>query len=247
LTDGAGRLALVTGASRGIGAATAEALAAAGAHVILTGRTEAGLIEVDDRIAAAGEVTRATGASPGGATIAPFDLKDGDAIDRLAVAVASRWGKLDVLVLNAARLGTLSPVPHIDIKEFDAVVALNLTANWRLLRAFDPLLRASAAGRVVVLTSSVATTARAFWGTYAASKAALETLALTYGEEVRNTSAVRVAIVDPGATATTMRARAFPGEDPATIKAPGVVGAAIAALLDRLWEPNARIDLTHAG
>jgi len=246
LTDGAGRLALVTGASRGIGAATAEALAAAGAHVILTGRTEAGLIEVDDRIAAAG-VGRTNGASAGGATIAPFDLKDGDAIDRLAAAVASRWGKLDVLVLNAARLGTLSPVPHIDIKEFDAVVALNLTANWRLLRAFDPLLRASAAGRVVVLTSSVATTARAFWGTYAASKAALETLALTYGEEVRNTSAVRVAIVDPGATATTMRARAFPGEDPATIKAPGVVGAAIAALLDRPWEPNARIDLTHAG
>lgn len=246
MTDGAGRLALVTGASRGIGAATAEALAAAGAHVILTGRTEAGLIEVDDRIAAAG-VGRTNGASAGGATIAPFDLKDGDAIDRLAAAVASRWGKLDVLVLNAARLGTLSPVPHIDIKEFDAVVALNLTANWRLLRAFDPLLRASAAGRVVVLTSSVATTARAFWGTYAASKAALETLALTYGEEVRNTSAVRVAIVDPGATATTMRARAFPGEDPATIKAPGVVGAAIAALLDRPWEPNARIDLTHAG
>ena len=214
-------LALVTGASRGIGAATAIALARAGAHVILTARTEAGLIEVDDRIAAAG----------GTATIAPFDLRDGEAIDRLAGAVAARWGRLDVLLLNAATLGTLTPVPHIDPKEFDAVVGLNLTAGWRLIRAFDPLLRASDGGRLVSLTSSVAATPRAYWGAYAATKAALDSLVLTYGEEVANITPVRVAIVDPGATATAMRARAFPGEDPASLREPGVVADAIVALL----------------
>lgn len=216
-----GKLALVTGASRGIGAATAEALAAAGAHVVLTARTEAGLIEVDDRIHAAG----------GSATIAPFDLTDGDAVDRLAAALHARWGKLDVLILNAATLGTLTPVPHIAPKDFDFVVALNLTANWRLIRAFDPLLRASDAGRLVTMTSSVATTPRAYWGTYAATKAALDSLVLTYGEEVRNVSEVRVAVVDPGATATTMRARAFPGEDQTTIKPPSAVADMLVGLL----------------
>jgi NAD(P)-dependent dehydrogenase (short-subunit alcohol dehydrogenase family) len=216
-----GKLALVTGASRGIGAATAEALAAAGAHVILTARTEAGLIEVDDRIHAAG----------GSATIAPFDLTDGDAVDRLAAALHARWGKLDVLILNAATLGTLTPVPHISPKDFDFVVAINLTANWRLIRAFDPLLRASDAGRLVTLTSSVATEPRAYWGTYAATKAALDSLVLTYGEEVRNVSAVRVAVVDPGATATTMRARAFPGEDQTTINPPSAVADMLVGLL----------------
>lgn len=226
-----GKLALVTGASRGIGAATAEALACAGAHVIITARTEAGLIELDDRIAAAG----------GAATIAPFDLKDGEAIDRLATAIASRWGKLDLLVLNAATLGTLTPVPHIDPKEFDTVVALNLTANWRLIRAFDPLLRAADGGRLVTLTSSVATTPRAFWGTYAATKAALDSLVLTYGEEVKNTSAVRVAILDPGATATSMRARAFPGEDATTIKQPVAVANAIVALLGADFTTGTRV------
>lgn len=228
--DLANQLALVTGASRGIGAATAEALAAAGAHVIVTARTEAGLIEVDDRIAAAG----------GTATIAPFDLKDGEAIDRLAAAVANRWGRLDVLVLNAATLGSLTPVPHIDPKEFDAVVALNLTASWRLIRAFDPLLRASDAGRLITLTSSVAATPRAYWGTYAATKAALDSLVLTYGEEVRNITPIRVAIVDPGATATAMRARAFPGEDAATLKPPAVVADAIVALLGQDWPSGTR-------
>ena len=225
-----GKLALVTGASRGIGAATARALAAAGAHVILTARTEAGLIEIDDAIAAAG----------GAATIAPFDLKDSDAIDRLAAAVASRWGKLDILVLNAATLGTLTPVPHIALKEFDTVVALNLTANWRLIRAFDPLLRASDSGRLITLTSSVATTPRAYWGAYAATKAALDSLVLTYGEEVANITPVRVAIVDPGATATTMRARAFPGEDAATLKPPAAVADAIVALLGEDWPSGTR-------
>ena len=231
--DLTGRLALVTGASRGIGAATAEALALAGAHVVLTARTEAGLIEVDDRIAAAG----------GTATIAPFDLRDSEAIDRLAAALQARWGKLDVLVLNAATLGSLTPVPHIDPKEFDTVVALNLTANWRLIRAFDPLLRASDAGRLVTLTSSVATTPRAYWGAYAATKAALDTLVLTYGDEVKNTSPVRVAVVDPGATATTMRARAFPGEDPATLKGPGSVADTIVALLTGDFATGTRLKI----
>ena len=225
-----GQVCVVTGASRGIGAATAEALAAAGAHVIVTARTEPGLIEVDDRIAAVG----------GSATIAPFDLKDSAAIDRLAAAVASRWGRLDILVLNAATLGTLTPVPHIDPKEFDTVVALNLTANWRLIRAFDPLLRASDAGQLVSVTSSVASTPRAYWGTYAATKAALDSLVLTYGEEVRNITPVRVAIFDPGATATTMRARAFPGEDAATLKPPSMVADAIVALLDEDWPSGTR-------
>ena len=228
-----GRLALVTGASRGIGAATAEALAKAGAHIVLTARTKAGLIEVDDRIAAAG----------GTATIAPFDLKDSDAIDRLAAALHARWGKLDVLVLNAATLGSLTPVPHIDPKEFDTVVALNLTANWRLIRAFDPLLRASDAGRLVTLTSSVATTPRAYWGAYAATKAALDTLVLTYGDEVKNTSPVRIAVVDPGATATTMRARAFPGEDPATLKGPRAVADTIVALLTGDFATGTRLKI----
>nr|WP_295663221.1 SDR family NAD(P)-dependent oxidoreductase [Polymorphobacter sp.] len=225
-----GKLALVTGASRGIGAATAEALAAAGAHVVLTARTEAGLIEVDDRIHAAG----------GSATIAPFDLTDGDAVDRLAAALHARWGKLDMLILNAATLGTLTPVPHISPKDFDFVVALNLTANWRLIRAFDPLLRASDAGRLVTLTSSVATTPRAYWGTYAATKAALDSLVLTYGEEVRNVSAVRVAVLDPGATATTMRARAFPGEDATTIKPPSAVADMLVGLLAADFETGSR-------
>ena len=227
------KVALVTGASRGIGAATAEALAAAGAHVVLTARTEAGLVEVEDRIHAAG----------GTATIAPLDLRDFDAIDRLAAALTTRWGRLDILLLNAATLGSLTPVPHADLKEWDQVVALNLTANWRLIRAFDPLLRASDAGRLLTLTSSVAARPRAYWGPYAATKAALDTLVLTYGAEVANTTPVRVAVVDPGATRTRMRARAFPGEDEATLKGPEVVAAAIVQALGEDFSSGSRIDL----
>lgn len=219
--DLSGKLALVTGASRGIGAATAEALAAAGAHVVLTARTEAGLVEVDDRIHVAG----------GTATIAPLDLRDVEGIDRLAAALFNRWGKLDVVVLNAATLGSLTPVPHIDPKEFDTIVALNLTANYRLIRAVDPLLRAADAGRLIALSSSVAERPRAYWGSYAATKAALDTLVLTYADEVRNITQVRVAVVNPGATRTAMRARAYPGEDAATLKGPEVVAAAIVAML----------------
>lgn len=228
-----GKLALVTGASRGIGAATAEALAAAGAHVVLTARNEAALIEVEDRIHAAG----------GKATIAPLDLRDFDAIDRLAAALFTRWGKLDIAVLNAATLGSLTPVPHIDLKEWDGLVALNLTANMRLIRAFDPLLRASDAGRLLTLTSTVATEPRAYWGPYAASKAALDTLVLTYGTEIAATSAVRVAVLNPRATATAMRARAFPGENAATLKPPAAVATAIVDLLVADFASGARVDL----
>ena len=231
-----GKVALVTGASRGIGAATAEALAAAGVHVVLTARTEAGLIEVEDRIHAAG----------GKATIAPMDLRDFDAIDRLANALMTRWGKLDILVINAATLGSLTPVPHIDLNEWNQVVSLNLTASFRLIRAFDPLLRASDAGRLVTMTSTVASEPRAFWGAYAASKAALDTIVLTYGEEVAATTPVRVAIVNPRATRSKMRARAFPGEDEATLKGPEVVAEAVVTLLSGDFESGVRIDLQSA-
>lgn len=214
-------LALVTGASRGIGAATAEALAASGHHVILVARTAADLEVVEDRIHAAG----------GTATIAPLDLTDGESVGRLAAALAERWKTLDVLVLNAATLGTLGPVPHIDMKEFAKVVQLNLTSQAALIAAFDPLLRASQGARVVGITSSVAQTPRAYWGAYGASKAAFETLLGAYADETRNIGRVRVAIVDPGATRTQMRARAYPGEDPQTLKPPETVGARIVALV----------------
>ncbi|WP_273463809.1 SDR family NAD(P)-dependent oxidoreductase [Sandarakinorhabdus limnophila] len=215
------KLALVTGASRGIGAATAEMLAREGWHVIITARTEAGLAELDDRIHKAG----------GSATIAPFDLADYDAIDRLGNAIGARWGRLDALILNAAQLGTLAPVPHLDLKEWDKLIALNLTANMRLIRALDPWLRQSAAGHVVAVTSSVAASPRAYWGGYAATKAALENLVATYGEEVKNVSAIRTHIIDPGATRTVMRARAYPGEDPTRLKPPE---DAARLILDRL-------------
>lgn len=214
----ADRLALVTGASRGIGAATAEGLAAMGAQVILVARTAGGLEEVEARIHEAG----------GSATIAPMDLVDGDGIGRLAAAIAERWGKLDILVLNAAMLGTLAPVAAFDTKEFSSLLTLNVAAQAALIKAFDPLLRASDRGRVIGVTSSVGSAPRAYWGAYGASKAALEMLVDCYGQENANISAVRTAIVDPGATATKMRTLAFPGEDPATIKQPDVVGAAIA-------------------
>jgi NAD(P)-dependent dehydrogenase (short-subunit alcohol dehydrogenase family) len=228
-----GQLALVTGASRGIGAATAEALAREGAHVILTARTAEALEEVEDRIHAAG----------GSATIAPLDLTQSDSISKLAAAIAGRWEALDVLVLNAATLGTLTPVAQIDGPEFSRVLTLNLLANQALIAAFDPLLRRSIAGRLLAVTSSVGRQPRAYWGAYGASKAALETLALSYGEEVRNLAPLKVAIVDPGATATTMRARAFPGEDPATIKPPAAVAAAIVDLLRHDFETGHRLEV----
>lgn len=217
----ANKLALVTGASRGIGAATAEALAAAGAHVVLTARTSGGLEEVEDRIHQAG----------GSATIAPLDLIDGESIGRLAAAVGQRWEALDILVLNAATLGSLASVPAIDAKEFARLLTLNVAAPQALIAAFDFMLRKSADARIIGVTSSVGSKPRAYWGAYGASKAALETLIGAYGEEVKNISAIRTHIVDPGATRTAMRARAFPGEDPATLKGPEVVGQAIVDLV----------------
>ena len=215
------KIALVTGASRGIGAATALSLAARGAHVLLVARTVGGLEATEEAIHATG----------GTATIAPLDLADGDSIGRLAHAVGERWGRLDTLVLNAAILGTLTPVPSIDAKEFSRLLTLNVGANQALIAAFDPWLRQSAAARVVAITSSVGAQPRAYWGGYGASKAALETLTLAYADEMAGLGDLRVAIVDPGATATAMRTDAFPGEDPATIKQPEVVGEAIADLL----------------
>jgi NAD(P)-dependent dehydrogenase (short-subunit alcohol dehydrogenase family) len=217
----AGKIALVTGASRGIGAATATALAAQGAHVILTARTAKDLEAVEDAIFDAG----------GNATIAPLDLTDGDSISRLAIAVTERWGKLDILVLNAAMLGTLSPVPAIDGAEFARLFTLNVTAQQVMIASFDALLRKSDAGRLLALTSSVGASPRAFWGAYGASKAALENLVECYGEEVKNLSQVRTVIVDPGRTRTAMRAKAYPGEDPSTVKEPSVVADAIVQML----------------
>ncbi|HEY7808840.1 MAG TPA: SDR family NAD(P)-dependent oxidoreductase [Allosphingosinicella sp.] len=228
-----GRVALVTGASRGIGAATAEALGAAGAHVILTARNADDLEQVEERVHALG----------GSATIAPLDLTEGDSIARLATAIASRWDALDVMVLNAATLGSLTPVAAIDGKEFNRVLTLNVLANQALIAGFDPLLRQSTAGRLLAVTSSVGARPRAYWGAYGASKAALETLVLSYAEEVGNLAPVKVAIVDPGATATTMRARAFPGEDPATLKPPSAVAEAITALLQRDFTSGERLEV----
>ena len=217
----AGKLALVTGASRGIGAATAEALGAAGAHVILVARTASALEAVDDRIHDAG----------GTSTIAPLDLTDSDSIAKLAAAIAERWDALDILILNAAMLGSLTPVEHIDPKEFGRVIGLNLIANQAVIAAFDPLLRRSKRADVVALTSSVGSEPRAFWGAYGSSKAALETLLGAYADETGHSGRIRVHIVDPGATRTRMRALAFPGEEPDSVKPPETVATAI---LERL-------------
>jgi len=216
-----GKLALVTGASRGIGAATAEALGAAGAHVILVARTAPALEEVEERIHAAG----------GTATIAPLDLTDGESIGKLAGAVAERWQKLDILVLNAGMLGSLTPVQDIDPKEYSRLLSLNLLANQAMIAAFDPLLRRADQADIVALTSSVGAEPRAFWGAYGSSKAALEALLGAYADETAHTGRMRVHIIDPGATRTRMRALAFPGEEPEQVKSPEVVAQAILARL----------------
>jgi NAD(P)-dependent dehydrogenase (short-subunit alcohol dehydrogenase family) len=213
----AGKLALVTGASRGIGAATAEALAAAGAHVILVARSTAALEEVEERIHQAG----------GSATIAPLDLSEAEGIGKLAAAAAERWDALDVLVLNAAMLGSLSPVEHIDPKEYSRILTLNVASNQALIAAFDQMLRKSDRAEIVAVTSSVGREPRAFWGAYGSSKAALETLLLSYADETEHLGRLRVHIVDPGATRTRMRALAFPGEEPESVKPPETVAEAI--------------------
>jgi len=204
-----GRVAVVTGASRGIGHAASLALAASGAHVVAVARTVGGLEELDDAIREAG----------GSATLAPFDLKDVDAIDRLGAAIHERWGKLDILVANAGILGPLSPLGHIDPKAFDDVMAVNVTANWRLIRSLDPLLQSSDAGRALFVSSGAAHKTMAYWGPYSISKAALQALAMTYAAETQRTH-LRVNIVNPGPLRTRMRAEAMPGEDPKTLRTP---------------------------
>ena len=225
-----GRLALVTGASRGIGAATATALAAEGAHVVITARTASALEEVEQAIFDAG----------GSATIAPLDLTQTDAVARLAAAVGGRWQALDVMVLNAGMLGTLAAVPAIDAKELAQVLTLNVSAQVALIQAFDPMLRRSAGARVIGVTSSVGRRPRAYWGAYGASKAAFETLLEAYGDETAEISKIRVAVLDPGATRTKMRARAYPGEDPASVKPPETVAARIVALAVEGFAANHR-------
>lgn len=221
MTDLTGQIALVTGASRGIGAATAQALAAAGAHVVLTGRDTKALEAVEQAIFDAG----------GAATIAPVDLSEGDGIARLAQAIAGRWPALDILVHAAAVLPQLTGVTDIDQNGFSKALTTNALATQALIARFDPLLRKSANGRFIYLTTSVATAPRAWWGAYAASKAAAEVLVDCYAQEVRNVSKVRVAIVDPGATRTAMRAKAYPGEDPLRNKEPAVVADRVVTLL----------------
>jgi NAD(P)-dependent dehydrogenase (short-subunit alcohol dehydrogenase family) len=215
----AGRIALVTGASRGIGAAAARALARAGAHVIAVARTNGGLEELDDAIRGDG----------GSATLVPLDLKDYAGIDRLGGVLNERYGHLDVLLGNAGILGVTSPLAHVEPKVFEDTVAVNVTANWRLIRSMDPLLRAAPAGRAVFLTSGAAFRVRAYWGPYAVTKAALEVLARTYAAETARTD-VRVNLFNPGATRTRMRATAMPGEDPMTLPTPEEVAAAIVPL-----------------
>ena len=215
----ADRIALVTGASRGIGYATALALAKAGAHIVALARTVGGLEELDDAIKALG----------GSATLVPLDLKDYQGIDRLGLALHERFGRLDVLIGNAGILGPLSPLGHVEARAWDEVMAVNVTANWRLIRAMDQLLQRSDAGRVVFISSGVAALALAYWGPYAVSKAALEALARTYAAETATTN-VRVNLFTPGPIRTRMRAQAFPGEDPMTLKTPDKVAEKIVEL-----------------
>jgi NAD(P)-dependent dehydrogenase (short-subunit alcohol dehydrogenase family) len=229
----AGKLALITGASRGIGAATAETLAAAGAHVILTARGASALEQVEERIHQAG----------GTATIAPMDLTDSDNISKLAQAVAERWGSLDILILNAAMLGSLSPVEHLDSKELEKVFKINVFANQAMLATFDPLLRRADKADIIGITSSVGQTPRAFWGGYGSSKAAFDTLLGAYADETAYAGKLRVQIVDPGATRTRMRQLAFPGEEPESVKPPEAVASAILERLQGEAETGSRFQL----
>jgi len=214
------RIILITGASRGIGYAAALNLAKQGAHIVATARTQGGLEDLDDAIKADG----------GLCTLVPMDLKDYDAIDRLGAALNERFGRIDGLFANAGALGDITPVPHVTPKTWDNVFAVNTTANYRLIRSMDPLLRASDAGRALFVSTSVAQTPRAFWGAYGASKAALETFVSAYAQEVSVTN-LKVNLLNPGATRTAMRAKAMPGEDPATLPAPEELAPLIAEML----------------
>jgi NAD(P)-dependent dehydrogenase (short-subunit alcohol dehydrogenase family) len=230
------RIALVTGASRGIGAATARALAEAGAHVVLTARKAKDLEAVEEAIHQAG----------GTATIAPMDLTETDSIARLANAVAERWDRLDVLVINAAMLPSLTPVTQIEQKAFNQALTLNVLATQALLANLDPLLKRAEAARVIGMTSSVGENPRAYWGAYGASKAAFDVLLSCYAQEVEKISGTRVAIVDPGATRTQMRARAYPGEDPESVKPPEAVAERIVTLLREDFDTGLRIRVENS-
>ena len=214
-----GKIALVTGASRGIGYFTALELAKAGAHVVACARTVGGLEELDDAIQKAG----------GSATLVPFDLADMGAIDGLGGAIFERWGKLDILIANAGILGTISPIGHVEAKTFEKVMTINVTATWRLIRSVDPLLQKSDAGRALILSSGAAHKCHPFWGPYSASKAAVEALARTWAGET-NRLPLRIVSVDPGGTRTAMRAKAFPGEDPDTLPHPSEVARELVKL-----------------
>ncbi|EAU42593.1 probable oxidoreductase [Fulvimarina pelagi HTCC2506] len=214
-----GRIALVTGASRGIGCELAELLAGEGAHVYCVARTVGGLEELDDRIKAAS----------GSATLVPLDLLDFEGIDRLGAAIYERHGKLDVFVANAGMLGVLSPIGHIEAKTFEKTMATNVTSVWRQIRSFDPLLRRSDAGRAILMSSGAAHSAKAYWSLYAATKASVEALAKSWANETQKT-ALRVNSVNPGATRTKMRAQAMPGEDPETLPSAREVAAKIVPL-----------------
>lgn len=231
-----GQLALVTGASRGIGAATAKALAAAGAHVILVARTAKDLEAVEEAIFAAG----------GHATIAPADLAEPDAIARLAAAISGRWKALDILVINAAVLPVLTPVWQIEPVDFGRAMTLNVMATQALIMGFDKMLKASSDARVIGVTSSVGATSRPYWGAYGATKAAFDNLLESYAQEVRSISNVRVALLDPGATRTKMRAKAYPGEDPASVKAPEVVADAVVKLIGEQFASPHRVRVNPA-
>jgi NAD(P)-dependent dehydrogenase (short-subunit alcohol dehydrogenase family) len=226
----ANRVAVVTGASRGIGRAAALALAEAGAHVIALARTQGALEELDDAVRAAGS----------SATLVPVDMRDFDALDRLGAAIHERWGRLDILVGNAGILGEIAPITHIDQPVWDAVMAINVTANYRLLRSLDVLLRASDAGRAIFISSGAAYMARAYWGVYSISKAALEVLARTYAAETATTN-VKTMLVSPGPLRTAMRQKAMPGEDPLTLKTPEDLAPHIVALASPSWSESGKI------
>ncbi|MXY41046.1 MAG: SDR family NAD(P)-dependent oxidoreductase [Rhodospirillaceae bacterium] len=224
-----GRIALITGASRGIGAAVAERFAAEGARLILAARTAGGLEEVDDRIAAASEGAKAT--------LIPVDLADHDRIDEMAGAIADRFGRLDILVGNAAVLGGLAPLAHVEPERWAEAMNVNLTANWRLIRAFEPLLRRSPAGRAIFVTSGVTRETFPYWGPYAASKAALEALVRTWAAELDKTD-IRVNLLSPGVVRTRMRAEAMPGEDPTTLPPPESVAGLFVELASEKCRRN---------
>ena len=223
----AGRITLVTGASRGLGRAAALALAEAGSHIVAVARTVGGLEELDDEIRRIG----------GEATLVPLDLKDGNAIDKLGAIVFQRWGKLDGLLGNAGVLGVITPVSHLDVKVWDEAIAVNLSANWRLIRSMDPLLRRSPSGRALFITSGAPRNLRSYWGAYSVSKAGLEALVRTYAGENARTG-IRANLLDPGPLRTAMRATAMPGEDPMTLPEPKTITPRIVEMLSPSFDAN---------